>query len=149
LPSPKRIDVSTEGQPHTAAALQEWKDGIEDFLQIANLHCQRSPSAPPLAAALDAALTACAEGRNGVFLNWPKWAAIAYRNIRSLTKDSHWHLRRCRFCTCWLLVKDDRKKMCRRQDCVRLHWLEKKQSVQQYETAHRRHRKARSARRTK
>jgi hypothetical protein len=121
MPRPKRIHLHTRAPAHTAAAIEEWKTGIDAFLEWASK--ARTGETSPGALAADGALTSFSEGRfNGALIGVAEWAVLACGHIRNLVRDSHWHLRRCPWCDRWLLVKAENRVYCRRTECVRRKW---------------------------
>jgi hypothetical protein len=119
MPKPKRQIIVTVALAHSPAAIDEWKTGIDQFLQWASL-ARTGETKEPAALAADKALTAFSEGRfKGILYGVAAWAVQACANIRYLVRDAHWHLRRCPNCKRWLLAKDQRKTRCRRVECVR------------------------------
>ena len=122
MPRPKQLRVLTAEPAHSAAAIAEWKAGIDDFLEWANR--ARTGDTSPVAVQADAVLTAFAEGASIMvwFSGLSPWAARAGQHILALIRNAHWHLARCRWCDQWLLAKDQRRTLhpsCRRPDCQR------------------------------
>jgi hypothetical protein len=119
MPRPKRIVLLTAEPAHSAAALEEYQTGIEQFIQWAN-RARTGETSEPAAIAADHALTAFSEERfNGALNGFAEWAIAACGNIRYLVRDAHWHLRACPWCQRWLLAKHEGKKLCRRPECQR------------------------------
>lgn len=127
MPRPKRINLHTRAPAHTPAAIAEWQEGIDAFLEWANL--ARTGETSLEARAADAALTAFYEGHFAIMIvGVSEWALLACQHIRSLILESHWHLRRCPWCDRWLLAKAKNLLYCRRPECVRRKWAAHKAS---------------------
>lgn len=62
MPRPKRLKLLTGAPAHTAEAIEEWKDGVDAFLEWAN-RARTGETSLPEAIQVDAALTAFSEGR--------------------------------------------------------------------------------------
>jgi hypothetical protein len=106
----------------TRAAFDEWKTGIDQFIQWASM-ARRGETSEPAALAADQALTAFSEGRfSGGLIGVAMWTVLACNNIRDLVRNAHWHLRLCPWCQRWLLAKAENRVFCRRTDCVRRQW---------------------------
>jgi hypothetical protein len=118
LPHPKRLTIWTTA-PAKNAAIEEWKTNVEHFIAWANF-ARKGETSSLAAFQCDQALTAFSEGRfDAPFADLSVVAVTAGMSILSHVRDSHWHLRLCPFCNRWLLAKDQRKKLCRRPECVR------------------------------
>ena len=118
MPRPKRLTVLTSEPADRQIAIDEWKEGVEQFLEWAN-RVRTGETSVPEAVQLDAALTAFSEGRFSVpYEDLAPWAVAAGKNILSHLRDGHWHLRLWPFCSRWLLAKDQRRNLCSRPKCV-------------------------------
>jgi hypothetical protein len=119
MPRPKTLSIFTRAPAHSPEAVDERMAGIDAFLEWANL-ARTGETSLSAAVQADAALTAFSEGRFHVpFTGLSEWAVLAGRNILNSLRDSHWHLQPCPFCKRWLLAKDQRRRLCRRAECVR------------------------------
>jgi hypothetical protein len=93
LPRPKRLTVLTIAPALSVAAIDEWKTGIEQFIEWAN-RARTGETSLPEALQADEALTAFSEGRFHVrFVDLSAWAVVAGKTILAHVRDSHWHLR--------------------------------------------------------
>lgn len=122
MPRPKRLTVLTRAPAHCPAAIDEWKEGVEVFLEWAN-RARTSETTLPAAIQANEALTAFSEGRFHVpYAGLSAVAVAAGKNILSHVRDSHWHLRLCPWCDRWLLAKAENRKLCRRTECKQRTW---------------------------
>lgn len=115
-PTPK---VLTRAPAHTPDAIKEVVACVDDVIAFANQRDTLERAARPLARGLNTLLTAIDAGESCRFSGFPEWAAKGIFCIRSFVRRGHWHLRRCLYCQAWLLAKDARRVLCRRDECVK------------------------------
>ena len=120
MPRPKRIQVLTIAPPQSAAAIDEFTKGIQIFIEWAN-RARMGETSLPAAIEADATLTAFSEGRFDAEFKpvFSPSAVLVGCHILHLVRDGHWHPRPCLFCNRWLVPKDQRRRICRRLECVR------------------------------
>jgi hypothetical protein len=130
---PKKLHVLTVAPAHSSAAIDEWKTGIEDFLEWAN-RARTGETSHPYAQAFDRVLTAFHAGRFSDghvdsaatslvsaalhIVERVPWFVLPCLNIREHVREGDWHLQLCPFCDRWLLARDRRRMLCRRTTCM-------------------------------
>ena len=113
---PKKPRVFTLTSVRSRRAVIE---GIDHFIAWGNL-ARTGEVSQAAAHAANQALELFSAGKfTGSIVGVAPWAVFAWANIRSFIQEGHWHLRPCSQCDRWMLVKDSRKRLCRRPDCVR------------------------------
>lgn len=119
MPRPKRPAFFTADATSRAEAVAELSAGVKRLL---NLACdgQHDQDAPHFAQDVHRVVLLISEGApRGAFHDWPLWAAVAVKNLRSIVRSGAGHLGRCRECENWFLVFDARRRICNRIACTR------------------------------
>jgi len=104
---------------------------INALLTVANMHITEDPDAKRLSPLAHRFLVFVS--RTSVFgrdvcwwlPGWPEWAKHAAVNVWSNVQTDDYHLRRCRFCTLWMLDNDARRVICPRAECRAIYKHEK------------------------
>ena len=112
MPRPKRQTVYAVSGTDRAVAFARLQPDIKKLLTVANAGRDADPEMPPLAMDAHRVLLAISNGRGFSFHDWPEWAALAVTNVHSNVGTGDYHLRPCRDCGSWMLVKKSDRFLC-------------------------------------
>lgn len=121
MPSPKpQVLYATRGTS-LAQARADVQPDINRLLTASN-YGRQQPRIETFRFEIDAHRALLAYCRTGEMIappGWPRWALIALVNIDSnVRRSAVYHLRQCRFCADWMLVKNAGREMCNRTACA-------------------------------
>jgi hypothetical protein len=119
VPRPKRQVVYALPGSSLAAVRKKLPASINALLTAANRGRKGADGASPFDRDVDRVLSALARNESkGSFHGWPVWAGIALINLRSNLRNGDYHLRLCKECASWMLVKYAGRWICNRSHCA-------------------------------